>query len=82
MTQEDTDLQKIKKLIEIMKENDLVEVEIKHGDDKILLKRCSSANQVGAGPIIEPSISTAKAQLLKREVESNEQTKNESVHLS
>ncbi len=77
MTQEDTDLQKIKKLIEIMKENDLVEVEIKHGDDKILLKRCSSANQVGAGPIIEPSISTAKAQLLKREVESDEQTKNE-----
>jgi len=77
MTQEDTDLQKIKKLIEIMKENDLVEVEIKHGDDKILLKRCSGANQVGAGPIIEPSISTAKAQLLKREVESNEQTKNE-----
>jgi acetyl-CoA carboxylase biotin carboxyl carrier protein len=35
----DTDLQKIKELIEIMKDNELVEVEIKHGDDKIFLKR-------------------------------------------
>ena len=39
MAQKDTDLQKIKELIEIMKDNELVEVEIKHGDDKILLKR-------------------------------------------
>jgi len=40
MAQKDTDLQKIKELIEIMKQNELAEVEIKHGDDKILLKRC------------------------------------------
>ena len=39
MAQKDSDLQKIKELIEIMKENELVEVEIKHGDDKIFLKR-------------------------------------------
>ena len=39
MSHKDTDLSKIKKIIEIMKDNDLVEVEIKHGDDKILLKR-------------------------------------------
>ena len=39
MAQEDKDLKKIKELIDIMKENDLVEVELKHGDDKILLKR-------------------------------------------
>ena len=41
MTQKnrDSDFQRIKKLIEIMKENELMEVEIKHGDDKILLKR-------------------------------------------
>ena len=39
MAQKDSDLQKIKQLIEIMKENELVEVEIKHGDDKIFLKR-------------------------------------------
>ena len=40
MAQKNSDLQKINELIEIMKENDLVEVEIKHGDDKICLKRC------------------------------------------
>ncbi|MHC4336930.1 MAG: acetyl-CoA carboxylase biotin carboxyl carrier protein [Planctomycetota bacterium] len=34
-----SDLKKIKELIQIMKQNDLVEVEIKHGDDKIFLKR-------------------------------------------
>ena len=45
MTDRDTDLQKIEELIEVMKENDLVEVEIKHGDDKILLKRSSSGVQ-------------------------------------
>ena len=39
MAQKDTDLQKIRELIEIMERNGLVEVEIKHGDDKILLKR-------------------------------------------
>jgi len=39
MAEKDTDLQKIKELIEIMKENDLIEIEIKHDDDKIFLKR-------------------------------------------
>ena len=43
----DSDLQKIKKLIEIMKQNELVEVEIKHGDDKIFLKRCQPQPLVG-----------------------------------
>ncbi|MEK6756423.1 MAG: hypothetical protein AABZ02_09770, partial [Bacteroidota bacterium] len=36
---DDADLKKIKQLIEIMKENELVEIEIKHDDDKIVLKR-------------------------------------------
>jgi acetyl-CoA carboxylase biotin carboxyl carrier protein len=36
---EDADLKKIKQLIDIMKENGLVEIEIKHDDDKIVLKR-------------------------------------------
>ena len=35
----DSDLKRIMELIEIMKENDLVEIEIKHDDDKIFLKR-------------------------------------------
>ncbi len=39
MSQKDNDLQKIKQIIEIMKEHDLVEVEIAHGSEKILLKR-------------------------------------------
>jgi acetyl-CoA carboxylase biotin carboxyl carrier protein len=43
----DSDLQKIKELIEIMKRNELVEVEISHGDDKIFLKR--SQPQPAAG---------------------------------
>ncbi len=39
MAQNQEDLQKIQQIIEIMKKNDLVEVEIQHGDEKILLKR-------------------------------------------
>jgi acetyl-CoA carboxylase biotin carboxyl carrier protein len=39
MAQNEEDLQKIQQIIEIMKKNDLVEVEIQHGDEKILLKR-------------------------------------------
>lgn len=39
MAEKDDDLQKIKELIGIMKENDILEVEIKHGDDKMFLKR-------------------------------------------
>jgi len=39
MTEKDTDLKKIRELIEIMKESGLVEIEIRHDDDKIFLKR-------------------------------------------
>lgn len=39
MGHKEDDLERIHELIEVMKNNDLVEVEIKHGDDKILLKR-------------------------------------------
>jgi acetyl-CoA carboxylase biotin carboxyl carrier protein len=47
MAEKDADLKKIKELIEIMKDNDLVEIEIKHDDDKIFLKRAG-----GQQPII------------------------------
>jgi len=47
MAEKDTDLQKIKELIEIMKQNELLEVEIKHGDDKIFLKRSGPYPPVG-----------------------------------
>ena len=65
MAQKDSDLQKIKELIEIMKRNGLVEVEIKHGDDKIFLKRSQPQPTLGgtvtAVPMIEPSVSTTPA---------------------
>ena len=46
----ESDFEKIEKLIDIMKANDLVEVEIKHGDDKILLKRASAS--AAAYPVV------------------------------
>ncbi len=57
MAQKDSDLQKINELIEIMKRNGLVEVEIKHGDDKIFLKRCQPQQLAGAVPMVGPNIS-------------------------
>ena len=46
------DLKKVKEIIELMLENDLVEVEIAEGDDKIHLKRPgSSISQV---PVVSP----------------------------
>ena len=46
----DNDICKINQILEIMKDNDLVEVEIKHGDDKILLKRAQP--QLAAAPMV------------------------------
>ena len=58
MADKDTDLKKIKEIIEIMKENELLEVEIKHGDDKIFLKRSAPHTPIGgvlsAAPGIRP----------------------------
>ena len=48
MAHKNSDLQRIKELLKIMKDNDLVELELKHGDDKIMLKRAWS----GSGPSI------------------------------
>lgn len=47
MAEKDADLRKIKELIEIMERHELAEVEIKHGDDKIHLKR---------GPAQQPAV--------------------------
>ncbi len=54
MAEKDSDLKKIKKLIEIMKENDLVEIEIKHDDDKIFLKRAQPQQPVIGIPMMKP----------------------------
>ncbi len=54
MAEKDTDIKKIKKLIEIMKENGLVEIEIKHDDDKIVLKRAQPQQAVGSITMMRP----------------------------
>lgn len=56
MADKDKDIQKIKSLIEIMKENGLSEIQIKHGDDKIALKRSQPqsiiSQPVAAMPVV------------------------------
>ena len=52
MAHKDADLRKIKELIKIMKTNELVEVEIKHGDDKIFLKRSQPQQVVNHVPMM------------------------------
>ena len=65
MADRDTDLKKIKKLIKIMKQNGLVELEIKHGDDKIFLKRSQPQPAVGgtiaAVPMVGPESAVVPA---------------------
>ena len=52
--EKDTDIKKIKQLIEIMNENGLVEIEIKHDNDKIVLKRAQPQQIVGGIPVVSP----------------------------
>jgi acetyl-CoA carboxylase biotin carboxyl carrier protein len=52
MAERDTDLERIKKLIDIMKENGLVELQIEHDDDKIILKRAQPQQAVNGIPVI------------------------------
>lgn len=69
----DSDLKKIKQLIEIMKDNELVEVEIKHGDDKIFLKRSQpQPPTVTAVPIVGPNATTAPVQANAAETSQDE----------
>jgi len=53
MAEKDADVQKIKDLIKIMKENDLVKIDIQHGDDRISLRRAEPPQPVTmANPMI------------------------------
>lgn len=64
MAHKNSDVEKIKELIAIMKENDLVEVELKHGDDKVFIKRSGgrpAAGQITTVPIISPAAAPAPA---------------------
>jgi acetyl-CoA carboxylase biotin carboxyl carrier protein len=49
MPEKDADVQKIKELIRIMKENDLVKIDIQHGEDRISLQRAEPAPPLAAG---------------------------------
>jgi len=51
MAEKDADVQKIKELIRIMKENDLVEIDLQHGDDRIALRR-AQPQMAAMGPIM------------------------------
>lgn len=53
MAEKDADVQKIRDLIKIMKENDLVKIDIQHGDDRISLRRAGPPHPEPVGsPII------------------------------
>ena len=48
MPEKDPDIQKIKELIKIMKDNELVNIEIQHGEDRIALARAHPQPPVAA----------------------------------
>ncbi|MEN6577245.1 MAG: acetyl-CoA carboxylase biotin carboxyl carrier protein [Phycisphaerales bacterium] len=52
MAEKDADVQKIKELVEIMKENDLVEIDIQHGEDRVALRRAQPQQATAVAPII------------------------------
>mgnify|MGYP001409787164 CR=1 FL=1 len=54
MAERDTDLERIKQLIDLMKENGLVELQIEHDDDKIVLKRAQPQQAINGIPVIRP----------------------------
>jgi acetyl-CoA carboxylase biotin carboxyl carrier protein len=60
MAEKDADVQRIRELIKIMKENDLVEIDIKHGDDQLSLRR---AQPVHVAPFSAPIITSVPAGL-------------------
>lgn len=62
MSDKNSDLKKIEQLLEIMKKNDLVEIELKSGDDKIVLKRAGPQSpQITAVPMMAPAMPAAAA---------------------
>ena len=68
MAEENKDMEKINELIEVMKENELVEIEITHGEDKILLKRYQpQPPTINAVPMIRHNISPTDGAAAKTE---------------
>lgn len=54
MAEKQDDLKKVRELIELMKENDLIEVEVVSGDNKIHLKRPGAVVQQTLMPAMAP----------------------------
>lgn len=54
MADRDKDLEKIKQLVDLMKENGLIELQIEHDDDKIVLKRAQPQQAVSGIPVVRP----------------------------
>ena len=52
MADKDADVQKIEELIRIMKENDLVKIDLRHGEDYISLQRAQPQQPGIMGPVI------------------------------
>lgn len=61
----DFDLQKIKELVALMEANNLVEIEVKHGDDKVLLKRVVPQQVISEIPISESEVDDENIEVIK-----------------
>jgi acetyl-CoA carboxylase biotin carboxyl carrier protein len=56
------DIRKIKKLIELIEESDIVEIEIREGEESVRLSRYSAAVQPAAAPVFAAQPAGAPAQ--------------------
>ncbi|HEX42728.1 MAG TPA: acetyl-CoA carboxylase biotin carboxyl carrier protein [Phycisphaerales bacterium] len=61
MSDKDHDIQRIQMLLDIMKANDLAELEIKHGDDKIVLRRQQPQPTIYAAQAMHPAAAAPAA---------------------
>jgi len=61
MAEKENDIERINELIEIMKQNNLLELEIQHGDDKISLKREGTQKPQIVSSTPAPSVPVSRA---------------------
>jgi acetyl-CoA carboxylase biotin carboxyl carrier protein len=52
MAEKDADVQKLKELIKLMQEHDLVKIDIRHGEDYVSLQRAQPQLAAGMGPVL------------------------------
>lgn len=56
------DIRKVKKLIELLEESDVVELEIKEGEESVRISRGKAAQQVSAMPVAMAPMAAAQVQ--------------------